>query len=125
MENQINNNFFDEDEITYLTAIGKYDQIKKAIALGQTIDLLPDDPQILLDRIDKEIPNDYEKGLEKLKWIEENEPEFFIQIVALFEVLNEAQEEETKVEKLDLNAIRQQEENEMFDLIMKKIKGIE
>ncbi len=123
MENQINNDFFDEDEITYLTAIGKYDQIKKAIALGHTVDLLPDDPQVLLDRIDKEIPNDYEKGLEKLKWIEEHEPEFFIQIVALFEVLNEAQEEETKVEKLDLNAIKEQEENEMFELIMNKIKG--
>lgn len=125
MENQNNNNFFDEDEITYLTAIGKYDAIRKAIALGQTVDLLPDDPQVLLDRIDKEIPNDYEKGIEKLKWIEEHDLKFFIQIVALFEVLNEAHEEEAKVEKLDLNTIRQQEENEMFDLIMKKIKGEE
>ena len=96
MENQINN-FFDEDEITYLTAIGKHDQIKKAIALGPTVDLLPDDPQVLLDRINKEIPDNFEKGMEKLKWIEKNDPKFFIQIVALFEVLNETQEEKSKV----------------------------
>ena len=81
-----NENFFTEEEEAYLRVIGEYDAIQNALALTQTLDLLPDNPKKLLDRIDKEIPDDFNAGVKKLIKISKKDPKFFKQIIALTEV---------------------------------------
>ena len=126
-----NGNFFTEEEEAYLRVIGEYDAIQNAVALSDTIDLLPDDPKKLLDRIDKEIPDDFAAGVKKLIKISKKDPKFFKQIIALTEILNEAKEGEdsssTKVEKVDLSAISKEtdvdvkeKDDEIFEMIMSK-----
>lgn len=126
---------FTEEEEAYLRVIGEYDAIQNALALAETIDLLPDDPKKLLDRIDKEIPDDFESGVKKLIKISKKDPKFFKQIIALTEVLHEVQEGEdatsTKVEKVDLSTIHQEKDEEVkekgeeiFEIIMTKIRSM-
>jgi hypothetical protein len=119
---------FTEEEEAYLRTIGEYDAINDAIALAETVDLLPDDPQVLLDRIDKEIPDDFVEGVAQLVKIAKKDPKFFNQIVALLEVLSEAEEvedaSEGSVEKVSLADIEQEKDDEIYELIMEKVKGI-
>ena len=130
-----NEKFFTEEEEAYLRVIGEYDAIQNAIALSETIDMLPDNPKKILDRIDKEIPDDFTAGVKKLIKISKKDPKFFKQIIALTEILSEVKEEDgassTKVEKVDLSAISQEKDDEVkerddeiFEMIMTKIRSM-
>lgn len=118
--------FFSEDETTLLTASGEFDAIEKSMALADTIDVLPDDPEKFLKKLDDILCDDYDKNIEILNKLKTSKPEFFKQIVAYFLVMNEIKEkpvEEKKVEKMTLESIKKQEQDRIFDLVIKSIKG--
>lgn len=121
----LTDNFFTQDEVTLLTALDAYEPIEQAMAVADTIDLLPDDPEAFLDKLSAMLTDNYNKNVKILKKLEKDNPVFFTQILALFKVLSEVRDTEanTSVEKLDLEAIKKQERKEIIDQVLKIIKG--
>ena len=121
----LTDNFFTQDEVTLLTALGAYEPIEQALAVSDTIDLLPDDPEAFLDKLSAMLTDNYNKNVKILKKLAKDDPVFFTQILALFKVMSEFQDTEanTSVEKLDLEAIKKQERKEIIDQVLKIIKG--
>ena len=62
--------------------------IMSAEAATQTLDLLPENPDELLDRIDKEFPKgqDPNETLTKLAKLAETDPKFYAQVISLTEL---------------------------------------
>lgn len=99
----------------------EYSDLIKGIDFLNTLDILPDDPKILFDRIDKEIPDDFNLAIEKLNEISVNDTEFFIQIMALVDVLNGV----NISLKDDLtNKLKKQKEQELYLEIFNTLKNI-
>ncbi len=99
----------------------EYSDLIKGIDFLNTLDILPDDPKILFDRIDKEIPDDFNLAIEKLNEISVNNTEFFIQIMALVDVLNGV----NISSKDDLtNKLKKQKEQELYLEIFNTLKNI-
>ena len=99
----------------------EYSDLIKGIDFLNTLDILPDDPKILFDRIDKEIPDDFNLAIEKLNEISVNDTEFFIQIMALVDVLNGV----NISSKDDLtNKLKKQKEQEIYLEIFNTLKNI-
>ena len=99
----------------------EYSDLIKGIDFLNTLDILPDDPKILFDRIDKEIPDDFNLAIEKLNEISVNDTEFFIQIMALVDVLNGV----NISSKDDLtNKLKKQKEQELYLEIFNTLKNI-
>lgn len=99
----------------------EYSDLIKGIDFLNTLDILPDDPKILFDRIDKEIPDDFNLAIKKLNEISVNDTEFFIQIMALVDVLNGV----NISSKDDLtNKLKKQKEQELYLEIFNTLKNI-
>lgn len=99
----------------------EYSDLIKGIDFLNTLNILPDDPKILFDRIDKEIPDDFNLAIEKLNEISVNDTKFFIQIMALVDVLNGV----NISSKDDLtNKLKKQKEQELYLEIFNTLKNI-
>ncbi len=94
-----------------------------AEALSATVEMLPEDADKILERLDKEIPDDYEQGFKKLAEIAEKDPKFFQQILALYEVTNSVREvPPAKTEKVSLDAVEEAKREEAINQILAKLK---
>lgn len=116
-------NLLTEDEVTLLTALGEYQPIAEAMALSDTVDLLPSDIDAFMKKLRSVLTDNYDKNVKKLEWIEKHDPEFFTQIIAFYEVMNNVDEETAKVEKLDIESLKKQERKEIIDHVLKIIMG--
>lgn len=105
----------------FLMNFYEYSDLIKGIDFLNTLNLLPDDPKVLFDRIDKEIPDDFNLAIEKLNEISVKDTEFFIQIMALVDVLNGV----NNSSKDDLtNKLKKQKEQELYLEIFNSLKNI-
>jgi len=82
--------------------------IEEALALAETAEMLPSNPDKILDAIDKKLPDDFEKGLEKFAELAQKDPKLYQQILALYEVTNEVREVTPTVEKVSQTTIANQ-----------------
>ena len=99
------------------------DILQDATALVDTADLLPEEIDGILDRIEKEIPNDFQAGLAKLGEIGKNDPAFFKQIMALYEVTNSVTTmPPPKTEKLSIEDLQNAASNEKLEELLNKIR---
>ncbi len=98
---------------------------KDAEALAQTADLLPDDPDKFLDRIEKEIPNDWTAGWEKFTEILQKDQKFYSQLMALNEAINSVSEFEPQTQKVSISDIQKEKDNEMLKKILADILAVE
>jgi hypothetical protein len=118
---------FTPEENDLLLALDGYDIVHDALALSETIDLLPDDPTELLDRIEREIPKDPVEKIKKMQELAKTDPEFLQQYVAYNILLKEEMPfyKEQKVEKVSSSDINQQIEDDLYNEVLEKIKGIQ
>lgn len=120
-----------ENEILPKDLIEKYnfteeelELIKDAQALVETADMLPDDPDKFMNKLEKAIPNDFDAGWKALAEIAKKDPKFMSQIVALNEISNSVVEEQPPViEKLSTEQVKEQEADEIVSDVMTQLKG--
>lgn len=118
------NTFTDEEIAEFGLTEADLGIFKDAEALVQTVDMLPDDPDKLLNKIEKEIPDDIEAGFTKLTEILEKDQKFYAQIVALNEAINAVSEFEPQTEKLSLSDIQKEKDSEMANQILAQILSV-
>lgn len=116
-------NFFDEKSIEWLKKIGDFERENTTLKVIEMLELLPENPNELADRIEREIPDDYDEAVQKLQEIKEKDNEFFMQIVTLFEIVNEYEKIKPKTEKLSSAKLKEDRAEEIFESVMTKIKS--
>ena len=83
--------------------------------------MLPEEPDAILKRIDKEFPKDFEKVFEKYADLAKKDPQFITQLVAMNEIFGEVKPEEPPVvEKVGLEDVN----NALIQEDMAKINNI-
>ena len=115
---------FTSHELEFLKDIGEYDNIMAGLEFMETMKKLPDDPTEFLNRLDKEVPSDPQEASAALVEISKNDPEFFEQILAYSKLVNDLKPQETKVEKVSIKQMQEQEEAEAYEILMKKLKTL-
>ncbi len=118
---------FTEDEDDLLRVLDGYEIVHDALAYSEMIDLLPDDPSPLLDRIEREIPEDPVQKINKLVELAKTDVEFFNQYFALQVLLKEEgfeEKEDSKIEKIDSDAIKKAKEDELYAQVLQKLKEV-
>lgn len=86
---------FTEEELKKLNFTQEeLDILADAEAYTKTAELLPEDIDPILDRIDKEFPNgkDFDGTFKKLDEIAKSDPKFYTQIVALSTLVGDCKE---------------------------------
>lgn len=116
-------NFFDEKSIDYFKKTGEYETENTKLKIIEMLELLPENPNELADRIEREIPDNYDEAVQKLQEINKTDNEFFMQIVALFEIANEFEKIKPKTEKLSSAKLKEDRAEEIFESVMTKIKS--
>lgn len=86
---------FTEEEIKKLKFTQEeLDILADAESYAQTADILPEDIDPILDRIDKEFPNgkDFDGTFKKLAELAEKDPKFYAQVLALITLTGDCKE---------------------------------
>ena len=97
MENNNSQNLFTEEELKVLKfSKEEMEEILDADAIAKTADMLPEEVDGILDRIDKEFPDDIEGAIKKYAELAEKDPNFIVQLVALNELMGDVKENKTK-----------------------------
>lgn len=60
--------------------------LEAALALADTVEMLPENEDKLFDKIEKTIPNNIDEGLDVFADLCNKDPKFFAQLVALAEI---------------------------------------
>ena len=114
----------------FLMNFSEYGKFLKGINYANTVDLLPDNPTELFEKIYKTIPKNYNDAILALRDISKNDPTFFIQIIALVEVMDAVslktpKTSEVKVEKISskelLKGIEQNKNDELYKKVLDSI----
>ena len=97
MAQKIVNEFlpFTEEELKKLNfSQEELDILADAESYAQTAELLPEDVDPILDRIEKEFPNgkDFDGAFKKLAELAQKDPKFYAQILALATVTGDCKE---------------------------------
>lgn len=112
MENiNVNQMPFTADELKILDFSNEeLNTILDSEALVKTVDMLPDEPDAVLNRLDKEIPNDLNAAFEKIAELAQKDPEYTKQLVAMNEIFDEVKPEapEAKVKKVSTKQMSEQ-----------------
>lgn len=77
---------FTEEEVKFLKSIGEYKNVQILNTMNELLAYLPKDPKALLERIDKEIPEDPTERVIKLKELVNTDREFATQYLALYQL---------------------------------------
>ncbi len=86
---------FTEEELKKLNFTQEeLDILADAEGYAQTADLLPEDIDPILDRIDKEFPNgkDFDGTFKRLAELAKNDPKFYAQVIALSTLVGDCKE---------------------------------
>ncbi len=112
-EKELNKLGFSEEEIEILG---------DAEAYVDTIDLIPDDIDKFMDKLEKTFPNDYKNAdatIEKMDKVAQKDPEFMKQLIALVFAYNDVKEEQApaveKVSLTEINKVNDEVKNEELD----------
>lgn len=124
IQNEINKSFlpFTEEELKQLNLTEEeLNILEDASAISETLDMLPDDPDKFLDRVDKEFPyNDPNQVFQKLADLAKKDPAFVNELIAVVDLTGRAREvEEPQVEKVSINEINQLNEQARDEEIKK------
>ena len=91
--------------------------------LCDTADILPEEPEKVFELMDKKLPEDYKKGVEKMFEMAEKDPKTLEQLLALYEVANSVKEVEPTVEKLSVSQVQKDSDEEFLNSIVEKLKN--
>lgn len=91
--------------------------------LCDTADILPEEPEKVFELMDKKLPEDYTKGVEKMFEMAEKDPKTLEQLLALYEVANSVKEVEPTVEKLSVSQVKKDSDEEFLNSIVEKLKN--
>lgn len=91
--------------------------------LCDTADILPEEPEKVFELMDKKLPEDYTKGVEKMFEMAEKDPKTLEQLLALYEVANSVKEVEPTVEKLSVSQVQKDSDEEFLNSIVEKLKN--
>ncbi len=91
-----------------------------AESLRQTVDMLPEEPDAILSRLDKDVPADIEGAFNKMTELSKTDPEYVKQLVAMNEIFGDVRPEKAaSVEKVDIKSERVNEGLEELKSILK------
>ena len=82
-----------------------------ANAIAESVDLLPDDPMVMIDIIENRIPNGMEAGMKYLDELAQNNPEIFTKLItmtALVSNIEQATEPDNTVDPALANLSKEQ-----------------
>lgn len=99
------------------------DTLDYASYLCDTADILPEEPEKVFELMDKKLPEDYTKGVEKMFEMTEKDPKTLEQLLALYEVANSVKEVEPTVEKLSVSQVKKDSDEEFLNSIVEKLKN--
>ena len=99
------------------------DTLDYASYLCDTADILPEEPEKVFEVMDKKLPEDYTKGVEKMFEMAEKDPKTLEQLLALYEVANSVKEVEPTVEKLSVSQVKKDSDEEFLNSIVEKLKN--
>lgn len=99
------------------------DTLDYASYLCDTADILPEEPEKVFELMDKKLPEDYTKGVEKMFEMAEKDPKTLEQLLALYEVANSVKEVEPTVEKLSVSQVKKDSDEEFLNSIVEKLKN--
>lgn len=110
---------FTKEEIeAYGFTPAELDTLQEAESILRTANMLPEEPDKILDRIDKEIPNDANQAYAKFFGFADSDPEFFKLLLAFNEIVGtvsevsefptEAPTENANVQKLSADEMHNQ-----------------
>lgn len=99
------------------------DTLDYASYLCDTADILPEEPEKVFELMDKKLPEDYTKGVEKMFEMAEKDPKTLEQLLALYEVANSVKEVEPTVEKLSVSQVQKDSDEEFLNSIVEKLKN--
>ena len=97
MENNNSQNLFTEEELKILNfSKEEVEEILDADAIAKTAQMLPEEVDGILDRIDREFPDDIEGSIKKYAELAEKDPNFIVQLVAMNELFGDVKEQKAK-----------------------------
>lgn len=121
---KIEQNLFTEEELKILNlSEQELNDILDADALAKTAAMLPEEPDAILKKIDKQFPDDAAGILEKYAELAKKDPKFIMQLIAMNEIFGEVKPEEPpKVEKVSLTDVNNEIVKEGLDKINEILK---
>lgn len=97
MEKNNSQNLFTEEELKILNfSKEEVEEILDADAIAKTAQMLPEEVDGILDRIDREFPDDIEGSIKKYAELAEKDPNFIVQLVAMNELFGDVKEQKVK-----------------------------
>lgn len=88
------------------------DTLENALAMSETIDLLPDDIEAFIKEYESKIPDDTMGGIKAILFAAEKDPKFFNQLMALNLALATEMNENVPTQKLEETIITKLPDNE-------------
>ena len=124
-----------ENKMKYKTEVFTADEVKELgltaeeIALFNdaeadvaTAETLPENPNEILNKYLKLVPNDFEKAMTVLSQIAEKDPKFFIQLLSMYYSLESVTEApKAEVQKVSLSDIKTEKNDELMNQLLAKL----
>lgn len=124
-----------ENKMKYKTEVFTADEVKElgltaeevalfndAEADVATAETLPENPNEILNKYLKLIPNDFEKAMTVLSQIAEKDPKFFIQLLSMYYSLESVTEApKAEVQKVSLSDIKTEKNDELMNQLLAKL----
>lgn len=124
-----------ENKMKYKTEVFTADEVKELgltaeeVALFNdaesdvaTAETLPENPNEILNKYLKLVPNDFEKAMTVLSQIAEKDPKFFIQLLSMYYSLESVTEApKAEVQKVSLSDIKTEKNDELMNQLLAKL----
>ena len=121
-----------ENKMKYQTEVFTADEVKELGLTAEEVELfndaeadvataetLPENPNEILNKYLKLIPNDFEKAMTVLSQIAEKDPKFFIQLLSMYYSLESVTEAEVK--RVSSADIQTEKNNELMHRLLAKL----
>ena len=121
-----------ENKMKYKTEVFTADEVKELGLTAEEVELfndaeadvataetLPENPNEILNKYLKLIPNDFEKAMTVLSQIAEKDPKFFIQLLSMYYSLESVTEAEVK--RVSSADIQTEKNNELMHRLLAKL----
>ncbi len=124
-----------ENKMKYKTEVFTADEVKELGLTAEEVELfndaeadvataetLPENPNEILNKYLKLIPNDFEKAMTVLSQIAEKDPKFFIQLLSMYYSLESVTEApKAEVQKVTLSDIKTEKNDELMNRLLAKL----
>lgn len=124
-----------ENKMKYKTEVFTADEVKELGLTAEEVELfndaeadvataetLPENPNEILNKYLKLIPNDFEKAMTVLSQIAEKDPKFFIQLLSMYYSLESVTESpKAEVQKVTLSDIKTEKNDELMNQLLAKL----